>query len=259
MFRRIEEVLQSIGLDIVKVLKNLTDLPNFFRKLKILKVQKGNDNLFPFGKWYPRLREWKEQGGIASGHYFHQDLFVAQQIFKHNPVRHIDIGSLVDGFVAHVAAFREIEIWDIRTIDSKVHNMHFFQADLMQLPIELVNSADSISSLHAIEHFGLGRYGDPIDYFGYQKAIENIHSILKDKGRFYFSVPIGPQRIEYNAHRVFSLSYLFEYLSNYFDIEYLSIVDDKGDFHKHIKITDEAIDTNYGCQYGCGIFELVKK
>ena len=76
MFRRIEEVLQSIGLDIVKVLKNLTDLPNFFRKLKILKVQKGNDNLFPFGKWYPRLREWKEQGGIASGHYFHQDLFV---------------------------------------------------------------------------------------------------------------------------------------------------------------------------------------
>jgi SAM-dependent methyltransferase len=165
----------------------------------------------------------------------------------------------VDGFVAHVAAFREIEIWDIRTIDSKVHNMHFFQADLMQLPIELVNSTDSISSLHAIEHFGLGRYGDPIDYFGYQKAIENIHSILKDKGRFYFSVPIGPQRIEYNAHRVFSLSYLFEYLSNYFDIEYLSIVDDKGDFHKHIKITDEAIDTNYGCQYGCGIFELVKK
>ena len=102
MFRRIEEVLQSIGLDIVKVLKNLTDLPNFFRKLKILKVQKGNDNLFPFGKWYPRLREWKEQGGIASGHYFHQDLFVAQQIFKHNPVRHIDIGSLVDGFVVLV-------------------------------------------------------------------------------------------------------------------------------------------------------------
>jgi SAM-dependent methyltransferase len=259
MFRRFNEIWQSMGLDIVKVLKNLTDLPNFFKKYKKLKAQKGKDNLFPFGKWYPRLREWKEQGGVASGHYFHQDLFVAQQIFKNNPQRHIDIGSLVDGFVAHVAAYRAIEVWDIRAIDSKVQNMHFYQADLMQLPSELIASTDSISSLHAIEHFGLGRYGDPIDYFGYKKAIENIHAILKDKGRFYFSVPIGPQRIEYNAHRVFSLSYLFEYLSPFFDIEYLSIVDDKGDFHKHVTISNEVIASNFGCNYGCGIFELIKK
>ena len=259
MFRRIEEVLQSIGLDIVKLFKNLTDLPHYFRKYKILKVQKGEDTLFPFGKWYPRLREWKEQGGVASGHYFHQDLFVAQQIYKHNPVKHIDIGSLVDGFVAHVAAFREIEVWDIRAIDSKVHNMKFYQTDLMHLPEALIASADSVSSLHAIEHFGLGRYGDPIDYFGYKKAIENIHAILKEKGRFYFSVPIGPQRIEYNAHRVFSLKYLFNYLSNYFEIETLSIVDDKGDFHKQVQINDTIIESNYGCHYGCGIFELMKK
>ena len=113
--------------------------------------------------------------------------------------------------------------------------------------------------MHAIEHFGLGRYGDPIDYFGYKKAIENIHTILKEKGRFYFSVPIGPQRIEYNAHRVFSLKYLFNYLSNYFEIETLSIVDDKGDFHKQIQINDTIIESNYGCHYGCGIFELIKK
>jgi cyclopropane fatty-acyl-phospholipid synthase-like methyltransferase len=129
----------------------------------------------------------------------------------------------------------------------------------MQLPDTLIGAADSVSSLHAIEHFGLGRYGDPIDYFGYKKAIENIHAILKEKGRFYFSVPIGPQRIEYNAHRVFSLKYLFNYLSNYFEIETLSIVDDKGDFHKHVQINDTIIENNYGCHYGCGIFELIKK
>jgi SAM-dependent methyltransferase len=259
MIRRIEEVLQSIGLDIVKLLKNLSDLPHYFRKYKTLRAQKGEDTLFPFGKWYPRLREWKEQGGVASGHYFHQDLFVAQQICKHSPVRHIDIGSLVDGFVAHVAAFREIEVWDIRAIDSKVQNIKFYQADLMQLPEALIASTDSVSSLHAIEHFGLGRYGDPIDYFGYKKAIENIHAILKEKGRFYFSVPIGPQRIEYNAHRVFSLKYLFDYLATYFEIETLSIVDDNGNFHKHVQISDAIIENNYGCHYGCGIFELIKR
>ena len=58
------------------------------------------------------------------------------------------------------------------------------------------------------------KYWDTFDE--YKKAIENIHTILQNKGRFYFSVPIGPQRIEYNAHRVFSLTYLFEYLSTYF-------------------------------------------
>ena len=72
-------------------------------------------------------------------------------------------------------------------------------------------------------------------------------------------MPIGPQRIEYNAHRVFSLSYLFEYLSTYFDIEHLSIVDDKGDLHSHVNISPDGIASNYGCHYGCGIFELIKK
>lgn len=73
----------------------------------------------------------------------------------------------------------------------------------MELPAGMVNYCDSISSLHAIEHFGLGRYGDPIDYFGYLKALQNIAKIVKTGGTFYFSVPIGPQRIEFNAHRVF--------------------------------------------------------
>jgi SAM-dependent methyltransferase len=259
MLRRIEELLQSIGLDLVKLLKNLTDLPNFYRKYRELKIQKGQDNLFPFGKLYPRLREWKEQGGTASGHYFHQDLYVAQRIYQNNPRRHIDIGSLVEGFVAHVASYREIEVWDIREINSKVDNIKFSKADLMLLPESLISSTDSISSLHAIEHFGLGRYGDPIDYFGYIKAIENIHAILEKGGRFYFSVPIGPQRIEYNAHRVFSLSYLFKFLSNYFEIEYLSIVDDAGNLHQKIAITPEIIKNNFNCNYGCGIFELIKK
>ena len=78
----------------------------------------------------------------------------------------------------------------------------------MLLPNDLINYYDSISSLHAIEHFGLGRYGDPIDYYGFEKAIDNISKLLEISGHFYFSVPIGPQRIEFNAHRVFSIKFL---------------------------------------------------
>ena len=70
-----------------------------------------------------------------------------------------------------MASFRKIKIIDIRTLDSSQHpNIEFVQLDLMaSTEIEPV---DSVSCLHAIEHFGLGRYGDPIDVFGHIKRVQ---------------------------------------------------------------------------------------
>jgi SAM-dependent methyltransferase len=184
---------------------------------------------------------------------------VAQQIYKANPQKHLDIGSRTDGFIAHVASFREIEMIDIRPIRSQVKNIFFKQADLMKMPEELKNYCDSISSLHAIEHFGLGRYNDPIDYFGHLKGIENITHILKTGGTFYFSVPIGPLRVEFNAHRVFSLEYLIGILSPIYNIQSFSYVNDMGDLFENVELTEQTIQSNFSCWYGCGIFTLVKK
>ncbi|MBK8773769.1 MAG: DUF268 domain-containing protein [Chitinophagaceae bacterium] len=193
------------------------------------------------------------------GHYFHQDLYIARLIFEANPQKHLDIGSRTDGFIAHVAAYRKIELVDIRPIKSKVKNISITCANLMELPAGMVNYCDSISSLHAIEHFGLGRYGDPIDYFGYLKALQNIAKIVKTGGTFYFSVPIGPQRIEFNAHRVFSIKYLLDVLSENFSIKAFSYVNDEGDFFENVELTEKNILSNLGCTYGCGIFTCIKK
>lgn len=193
------------------------------------------------------------------GHYFHQDLYIARLIFEANPQKHLDIGSRTDGFIAHVAAYRKIELVDIRPIKSKVKNISITCANLMELPAGMVNYCDSISSLHAIEHFGLGRYGDPIDYFGYLKALKNIAKIVKTGGTFYFSVPIGPQRIEFNAHRVFSIKYLLDVLSENFSIKAFSYVNDEGDFFENVELTEKNILSNLGCTYGCGIFTCIKK
>ena len=38
-----------------------------------------------------------------------------------NLKRHVDIGSRLDGFVAHVASFREIEVLDIRPLKVNKH------------------------------------------------------------------------------------------------------------------------------------------
>lgn len=247
------------GIDPVLFFRSIGRLPAFYKDLFNIRKQKGSDRAFPFGRMYPILTEGSSEAGVMSGHYFHQDLFVASRIFINKPERHIDIGSRTDGFVAHVAVFRKIEIIDIRKQISTVKNIVFTQADLMMLPAELINSCDSISSLHAIEHFGLGRYGDPIDYNGHFKAIENITKMLKPGGCFYFSVPIGEQRIEFNAQRVFSVKYLIDLFENNFILKQFSFVDDKGDFHENVKVEEPSISQNFGCYYGCGIFELKKK
>jgi Caenorhabditis protein of unknown function, DUF268 len=66
------------------------------------------------------------------------------------------------------------------------------------------NSVESLSSLHAAEHFGLGRYSDPIDLDACFKFMDSLQTVLAPAGRLYFSVPVGRERVEFNAHRVFS-------------------------------------------------------
>lgn len=251
--------LNFIGIDLQKMKTVLKQFSSYKADLVALKKQKGLDVQFPLGTNRPVLDERFVESGTMSGHYFHQDLLIAKKIFRNNPQRHVDIGSRTDGFVAHVAVFREIEVFDIRPQESKVENIIFKTADLMQLPFEMENYCDSLSSLHAIEHFGLGRYGDPIDYNGHLKAIDNIAKILKSQGRFYFAVPIGPQRINFNAHRVFSIQYLLDILKDNFELVSFSYVNDKGDLVENADMEPTQVAENFGCFYGCGIFELIRK
>jgi hypothetical protein len=249
--------LRVFGFDPLRLVRAVRSLPSYYRDLSVLKKQKGSDKTFPFGSTKFQLADRSSEAGTMSGHYFHQDLLVAKKIFQANPRKHVDIGSRIDGFVAHVAVFREIEVLDIREQKSKVKNILFKKADLMQ-PQGLENYCDSISSLHAIEHFGLGRYGDPIDYHGYLKAIDNITHILQPGGKFYFSVPIGKQRIEFNAHRVFSVPYLLDLFRNRFIINSFSFVNDKGDLFEDVELKSAAVENNFSCYWGCGIFEMTK-
>ena len=255
---RIYSLIKFLGFDPVLFLNNIRGLRIYLKDLRLLKKQQGKDTTFYFGKKYPVLNNRFSNAGTIKGHYFHQDLYVGKKIFNASPQKHVDVGSRIDGFVSHLAVFREIEVFDIRKLTSNVKEIIYKQKDLMNLDDSMINYCDSISSLHAIEHFGLGRYGDPIDYFGHLKAIRNITKILKTNGIFYFSVPIGKQRIEFNAHRVFSIKYLLEIFEENYTLISFSYVNDKGDLFEDIQLTDSNIRNNLGCVWGCGIFELKK-
>jgi SAM-dependent methyltransferase len=261
ILRKIYRTCLFYGFDAKKFLRAIRNKKDdwFNSDLEEFKSQMGKDSTFSMGQLFPILTDKTDKAGIMSGAYFHQDLYIARLIHLATPVKHLDIGSRTDGFVAHVAAFREIEIIDIREIKSNVKNISFRKANLMEIQPELFDYCDSISSLHALEHFGLGRYNDPIDYWGYLKGINNITKILKVGGSFYFSGPIGPQRVEFNAHRVFSVLYLIKLFSTDFDIKSFSYVNDKGDFFENVELSQENVKNSFGCHYGCGIFTLIKK
>jgi hypothetical protein len=155
----------------------------------------------------------RDQESGTYGEYFWQDLFVAKRIIEQNPKRHIDVGSRVDGFIAHLACVRNVEVLDIRPISAQVEKVNFYQEDISKLSENWFNAADCLSCLHTLEHFGLGRYGDEIDPNGWMVGLNNLQKILKKGGVFWLSVPIGKERVEFNAHRIFNPRTICDYLS----------------------------------------------
>lgn len=260
LLRSAHRLMATFGVDPLKALASLRGLPPYFRDLRALMRQSaGAGEVFPLGRAYPCLDDRFTESGSARGHYFHQDLLVARRIHAASPEVHVDVGSRIDGFVAHVASFRPIRVFDIRPLPDTIPNVVFDRADLMgTLPDHLVACCDSLSCLHALEHFGLGRYGDPVRHDGHVRGLENLHRLLKPGGRLYVSVPIGPQRIEFNAHRVFSVRHLLDLFEGKFLVEEFSFVDDRGDLHEGVALAADEVAADFGCTYGCGIFELTK-
>lgn len=200
---------------------------------------------------YPIFSDYGGEAGSARGHYFHQDLLVASFIWNNNPSRHIDIGSRVDGFVAHVAAFRRIDVMDVRDLRSTGHNnISFIKADLTNSENAQSNITDSISCLHAIEHFGLGRYGDTVDPQGHIKGFNNLIRMLKCDGKLFISFPIGRENeVRFNAHRVFHPSDIFTWAddSSILKLERFDYVDDAGSLHQNVELGATRLDVTYGC------------
>lgn len=243
-------LLQNFGFNIWQ-LKNLKNLRRFqCEKKEFLKRGGKITGYFPF------LNDYNSSAGIASGHYFHQDLLIAKYIYKRRPIRHIDIGSRIDGFIAHVAAFRKVEVFDIRKLKIKnQENILFKKMDIMKEVIK--NRCDSISCLHAIEHFGLGRYGDKIDPNGHLKGYQNICKVLKPNGHLYISFPISDiPKIEFNAHRIFSATEIFSWPTGGAKMKLIrfDFVDDKGNLH--LNKSPKKIKNEFN--WSCGIYTFQK-
>jgi len=161
----------------------------------------------------PYLHERSESAGTATGHYFWQDMLVAKRVMLLSPRRHVDVGSRIDGLITHLLVFREVDVVDVRPLSHAIPCLNFIQDDATILESLADQSIESLSSLHAVEHFGLGRYGDPIDPEGHIRGLQSLQRVLAPGGRLYLSFPIGAERVEYNGQRVLSPTLPLDVLS----------------------------------------------
>ena len=244
----------QLGVDLRRMMYSLMGIPRFLKGWYQFKsTYRGSFTIRPC------LYDWYEEGGATKDEYFLQDLSVARKIYQATPLKHVDIGSRIDGFVAHIASFRDIEVFDIRPITSSIPGVIFKQADLMTQSNELIDYCDSISCLHALEHFGLGRYGDPINAYGYESGLSNISKILKKDGFLYLSFPIGKEKVEFNAHRIFNpISFVKLALSNNLSLIEFSWIDSDNNLNQSSN-PKQDMEKLSDINYALGIFTFIKK
>lgn len=139
--------------------------------------------------------------------YFLQDAWFARRIAEQRPASHVDVGSSAKS-MALVAQFVPVTLVDIRPVEIELERFSFRAGSVLALPFA-DRSVPSLSSLCVIEHIGLGRYGDPVDARGTEKAAAELLRVLAPGGQLYVSVPVDDEcRVYFNAHRAFTRDYL---------------------------------------------------
>lgn len=151
---------------------------------------------------YPQIKDKTITTGFDR-HYVYFTAWAARQVAELRPKEHVDISSSLY-FAGIVSAFTPVRFYDYRPAELSLSDLKSAHADLTQLPFAN-DSIVSLSSMHVVEHIGLGRYGDPLDAHGDQKAARELTRVLSPGGRLLFVVPVGAESvIEWNAHRIYS-------------------------------------------------------
>ena len=183
-------------------------------------------------------------------HYFYVNSWAMRLILEGNPQHHVDVASqtIVAALLSAVIPVTHI---DYRVLNVKLSGSNFVRGSVMDLPFK-DGVIDSLSCLHVAEHIGLGRYGDPLDPQGTRKAAEGLQRVLAAGGNLYFAVPIGKERVCFNAHRVHSAETICEYFGQLELVEYSGVHDD-GHFVENVDLSEFR-----NSDYACGMFHFRK-
>jgi hypothetical protein len=189
-------------------------------------------------------------------HYIYHPAWAIRKLKDCKVEKHIDISSILS-FSANLSAFIPVQFYDYRPANLVLDRLETGSEDLTHLSFSN-NSVTSLSCMHTIEHIGLGRYGDPIDYNGDIKAINELCRVLAPNGILLIVVPVGKEnKIVFNAHRIYESKSFIQYFENngLRLKEFTLIPDNESDGHLVLNPSDDLLLRQ---NYGCGCFYFTK-
>ncbi len=253
IFQKIKNTWHSF-----KALKRQKGKKVFKSNLQLfLRQEKLTQKRFTFDvkSTFPQLSD-ATQTADFDRHYIYHPAWAARIIEKIHPEVHVDISSTLH-FCSIISAFIPVEFYDFRRVRLELSKLIAKQENLTQLSFP-DHSISSLSCMHTIEHIGLGRYGDKIDYDGDLKAMKELSRVLKFGGNLLVVVPIGDaDQILFNAHRIYTKTSI----ENAFTeaglslVEFTLIPENPEDGGLILNPSKEILSKQH---YGCGCFHFTK-
>jgi SAM-dependent methyltransferase len=242
LLRGIWRLVQPLRYASLKVFPKLPSLYLNFLKDRRQFSALGGDA--PFSDLSPALFDKSSESQSGGGHYFYQDIWAIRKLVELSPNEHHDVGSRLDGFVGQATAVCPVVFWDIRKPNVELRNFEFRFGELPNLPLP-DKSISSLSCLHVLEHLGLGRYGDAIDPRGTERGLVELMRVLKPGGHLLISLPIGRERVSFNAERVSNPHEPIKSLHELNLVEFNAVNDD-GHLMENVSPSD-FLDATYSC------------
>lgn len=209
----------------VRIEKYEKDIDTYQKLYEYTKESNGRDFQLYIEKTWPLITQYDKPASSIQPFYFQFEQWCAEQIYCLRPKHHYNIGGRMEGFINRLMTFgQKVTMIDIRPLELHLDGLDFICADAVTLENIEDESIESLSCLGCVESYGLGRWGDPVDPQAWYKGLKSMQRVTKSGGRVYIATPVGKERLEFNARRVFSPTTIAETM-NEMELEEFSVAE----------------------------------
>jgi SAM-dependent methyltransferase len=198
--------LRYVGLEITRTGRKRAPTREFRAQLQQIK---RTSNVPVFADY------WDEAGDHPADHADWECGFAAQTLYRIRPQTVLDVGSYRH-FVIGLLAGYDVTSLDVRARSPACAREKVVTSDAKASGVPRAGF-DAIVSLCAIEHFGLGRYGDAFDLDGDAAAIREWRRLLKPGGSLVLTTTFSASgdALAFNAHRIYGAATLREFAKGF--------------------------------------------